>query len=428
MLPWPIACRRLVLSMMLAGLSGTLPVAQEMPGSPSTRAHPTASDRDVAARVSASEHAAEGESEEWTGGEASSGRTFLYKEAVFSGFYSPRGMSGVPPDDEEPDHFEFSPRPPGTYIGLELVRTFSEDSPGDEGSSPAWLSLSAIDLHPRLLFDRMETGTGLKPLKFAPQDFWIRFNVAGKDRWTMRLGQFVLPYGVNPIQAPRQRFLLPIESTDLGLKWDWGLDLKGPAGEYNWETSLTIGSGESLHSPHLLARSSRTSFLWTGRIGAPTYWDTQYGFSFLYGDIPVIRSAQVLSAGSISRWRAGFDAFRKSGTYLMFGGQLTYGEDGFAGDEELVPITGGRTAQVAGYRVWMDWVVPALQDLRLAAQMESIIRDVSTDDSDDTAYIIEMGYSFTTAFTGRIDYRIEANRSSGEENDALYVTLVYYGS
>ncbi len=354
------------------------------------------------------------------------GRSFLYKELVLTGLYSVDGVVGIPPDDPNEDHWEFSPRPPGNYLGLDYVRTFSSASPINK-RLPDWFQLSAIDLHPRFLFDRMETENGLHQVDFAPQDFWARFNLGGVDRLTLRIGQFVLPYGVNPPLAPRQKFILPVEALDLGLKWDWGVDIKGPIGEYDWEIAATIGSGEALHSTHLFRSSDRTSYLFTGRIGTPTYWDFQYGLSFLVGDLPMIRAANVMNETAISRWRVGFDTLYKYGTYLMAGAQVTYGHDGFAGDEEHVAITGGKRAEVLGYRVWLDWVLPMHDDLRLGAQFESVIRDLSNSDSDDTAVIIEAAYSFTTTVSVMLDYRVELSRSMGEESDALYLTFIYYG-
>jgi hypothetical protein len=367
--------------------------------------------------------------EDWEDQEAEedTGRAFLYWELVLSGFYSPEGVAGVPPDDRSEDHFEFSPRPPGNYVGLDYVRTFTSSSTVNQKFMPGWLSLAAIDLHPRVLFDRMEESDDGDQVEFAPQDFWARFNLGGNDRLTLRVGQFVLPYGVNPILAPRQRFLLPIEATDLGLKWDWGVGVKGPAGEYDWELAATMGSGEALHSPHLFTNSKRQRYLFTGRIGTPTYWDFQYGASFLFGDLPVIRSAKVLSRNSVSRWRVGLDALYKHGTYLMAGAQVTYGQDGFAGDNELVSMTGGDTADVLGYRAWVDWVVPVHTDLRLGAQFESVYRDLPTPNSDDSAVILEVGYSLTTSTSVVLDYRMELNRSMGQENDAGFLTFIYYG-
>ncbi len=373
-----------------------------------------------------SESEEKGKDEEDDGEEEGVGRSFLFKELVLSGLYSFDGVTGLPPADLSEDHFEISPRPPGNYVGLDYVKTFTSSSFINK-ALPDWLPLTALDLHPRLVYVRTEKKGGLRRIKFAPQDFWLRFNPGRADRLTLRVGQFVLPYGVNPILAPRQRFLLPIEATDLGLKWDWGLDLKGPIGEYDWEIAFSIGSGEALHSPRWFSGSDRTSYLITGRVGSPTYWDGQHGFSFLIGDLPMIMGPAVLSDAAISRWRIAYDLFYKSRTYLMIGGQLTYGQNGFAGDEKFVTITGGKTANVLSSRAWADWVVPQYQNVRLAVQFESVFRDVATSRTDDTAVVFQVGYSLSTTVTAKLHYREELHRSMGEENDALYFTFVYYG-
>ena len=353
-------------------------------------------------------------------------RSFFYKEAVVSGFYSPKGAV-VSPRGMSKYHFELNPRPPGNYVGFDYVQTFNSDAYINDVVLPDWLPLTAMDLHPRLVYDRMENGNGLEPVKFAPQDFWFRFNPRGMDRFTLRVGEFVLPYGMNPIMAPRQRFLLPLEATDLGLKWDWGIDLKGPIDEYEWEAAATIGSGEGVHSPDWFGKAENRTYLFTGRVGTPTYWDLQYGLSCLYGDLPMVRAVTVLDDHSVSRWRIGGDGLYKYGTYLMTGAQVTFGQDGFAGDGRFVPITMGKSADVFGGMVWADWVVPTVQDLRFGVQFESLIRDLGTANSDDTAGIVEVGYSLLTSVTAVLDYRGDLNRSMGENDNALFLTLIYYG-
>ncbi len=268
----------------------------------------------------------------------------------------------LPKDDFTKDQFEISPRPPGNYVGLEYVATFSSTSSVNR-VLPAWLTLTAMNLHPRILFSRMEKMAGFDPIKFAPQDFWLRFNPGGVDRLILRVGQFVIPYGVNPVLAPRQRFMVPMEASDLGLKWDWGVDLQGPVGEYDWEIAATIGSGEALHLPELFKGSERSSYLVTARIGSPTYWELQQGISLLYGDLPMLMGPKVVSDVAVSRWRLAYDLFYRAGTYLMLGGQMALGQDGFMGDHinsrsgtymmllgEYVETTGGQTSFATTWR------------------------------------------------------------------------------
>jgi len=346
--------------------------------------------------------------------EEGTGRSFFYKEVVLSGFYSANGVMSLPPGDMTPDHSGLSYRPPMNYIAVDYIKTFDSLSYINKKLLPGWLPVSALDFHPRIVYARMEMDQDR--IKFAPQDFWVRFNPGAQDRLTLLLGQFVIPYGVNPILAPRQRFILPVEATDLGLKWDWGLAVRGPVGEYDWELAATMGSGTALH----FNDTDGTSYLLTGRIGAPTYWDFQYGFSALYGAMPVTRGPTRMGTYSIPRWRAGLDFFYKLGTYLMVGAQVTYGQNGFS-DDDL------ETTDVLGYRLAADWVVPGYLNWRLAGQFESINRDIAVSDASDTAIILEATYSFTTTISLMLDYRVELSRSMGEKDNAVFLTFIYYG-
>ncbi len=308
------------------------------------------------------------------------GSSFLYKEAVFSSSFSRR----------ESDTFVLSHRPPGSYVALDYVRTFTSESRANR-ALPRWLQLSAIDLHPRIVYygempdsDSMEMGEGVDwpmaegdEVDFAPQDFWVRFQLAGNDRLTLRIGQIALPYGVNPLMAPRQTFILPVEELDLGLKWDWGVGIKGPLGEHDWELAATIGSGEAWHSPSSLGGTRPSSHLFTARVGSPTYWNFQYGLSALVGELPTLHGPYMVDDFALSRRRLSLDGSYKIGTYLAVGAQVTYGQDGYSGDEDHVLINRGRaTADVLGYRAWVDWVPLVETDLRLTGQFESLTRDL----------------------------------------------------
>jgi hypothetical protein len=349
------------------------------------------------------------------------GRSFLFKEAVISGFISWEGVRGLPRGDQTEDRVELSPRPPGNYVGVDWVKTFTENSPVNRWL-PSWLPLSAMTLHPRLVWDRTEANEHLRPIKFAPQDLWLRFDPGNVDRLSLRIGQFVLPFGANPILAPRQRFLMPIEATDLGLKWDWGVDLKGPIGEYDWEIAATMGLGEAWHSPRITSDIDIRSFLISGRIGSPTYWDFQHGLSFLVGDLSRLMAFRRLTGESISRWRVGYDVFWRKGLYLMTGAQITYGQDGFAGSS-------GKPTNLLGLRAWVDWVLPSNENLRLSAQVESLQRSLVTeawDGNDDLAAILEVRYSVNTALSLMVAARAEMLRAMGDRNNALYISLIYY--
>ncbi|OGH56310.1 MAG: hypothetical protein A3G34_06450 [Candidatus Lindowbacteria bacterium RIFCSPLOWO2_12_FULL_62_27] len=354
-------------------------------------------------------------------------RSFLYLEFVSSAVFPLDGATGLPPGDRSKDYVELSPRPPGNSIGLDYVRTFSTESLLNRRIFGGWMPLEAMTLHPRIVYDRMQDNRGMNAVKFAPQDFWIRWNPGGSQRLSLRLGQFVIPYGMNPMTAPRHRFLLPLEAADLGLKWDWGLNIKGPLGKLDWEAAATLGLGEGLHSPRLSTASERTSFLLTARLGAPTYWDIQNGLSILVGDLPAIMGPSVFGAASISRWRVAYDLFRRSGDYLILSGQVACGQDGFGDDAQYVAVTGGQRSNVLGVRATLEWIIPRFQNAGLSWQVESVRRDTSTHNSDDTAALYQFSYSFTNAVSVFLAYREEANRVMAPKSDAVYLTFVYYG-
>jgi hypothetical protein len=359
------------------------------------------------------------------------GRSFLYKEFVVSSSFA----------QPESEALALSYRPPGSYVALEYIRTFTTASRANR-TLPGWLQLSAIDLHPRVVYygeipnaDSMDMGEGInwpmpteEEIVFAPQDFWVRFQLAGNDRVSLRIGQIALPYGVNPLLAPRQTFILPVEELDLGLKWDWGIGLKGPFGAFDWELAATLGSGEAWHSPSSLGGSRPSSHLFTGRLGSPTYWNFQYGLSALVGDLPTLHGPYMVDDFPLSRRRLALDASYKKGTYLAFGGQVTYGQDGHAGDEAHVLSNGGRgVADVFGYRAWADWVLPGEKDIRVAGQFESVRHDLDNPQTTDSAAVLEISYSLTTEITIKIDLRT-AIEDFMDLDDGMFITFVYYGT
>ena len=355
-------------------------------------------------------------------------RGFLFTEVVLSALFSRQGVMGFPPGDSSMDHFELLPRPPGNSIGVDYVRTVTAGSWINQSFLGDLLPVTALALHPRLVYTRVAEGDDdWDRVEFAPQDFWVRFNPGRRDRLALRIGQFAIPYGVNPPLAPRQRAILPVEALDLGFKWDWGIALKGPAGRYDWEVAATIGSGESLHSPDLGKGFDRESWVLSGRFGTPTYVDRQFGLSFLVGDVPTIRGPRHLDDESISRYRISLDGLYKYGTFLLSGAQLTWGQDGYAGDEELVEVSDGETADVLGARLWADWILPSYQDVRLGLQFETIIRDLATEESDETAVTFEISSSVTNWVTIKLDYRHEFRNAMGMTHDVVFFILVFYG-
>ncbi len=164
-------------------------------------------------------------------------------------------------------------------------------------------------------------------------------------------------------------------------------------------------------------------------MGSPPYWNFQYGLSALVGELATLHGPFIVDDFALSRRRLSLDGSYKIDTYLSVGSQVTYGQDGHAGDEDHVLINQGRAAaDVLGYRAWVDWVPSDGYDLRLAGQFESLTRDRGTPDTTESAAILEISYSLTTEITFKFDYRAVLRDFMGLQDDALHLTLVYYGS
>jgi len=138
------------------------------------------------------------------------------------GFYSARGVTLT---GSGSGHWQPTDRIPRNYAGGEYIYTT-----GDE----AWLrhmlgplEFTTMDLNPHLEVDfnppvdsqpgdanRVEWDATCIDVnspndkhkvrfKLVLHDFWVRFEPAGLERTSLRVGHFDIPYGINPVMAPR---------------------------------------------------------------------------------------------------------------------------------------------------------------------------------------------------------------------------------
>ncbi len=365
-------------------------------------------------------------------------RTWIHwdfrKELNLAVVYSDQGMPGLPRDERGTDHLEFSPRFPRTFIGAEVEGNLTEEAPLNRFLGPH-VNLAAFDFHLRFELDPTEPTDDYDRYELMAQDFWVRFETPDADRLSMRVGQVTTPYGVNPVLAPRGRFLMPLEAHDVGFKWDWGGVLKGPLGLYDWEVGATTGAGMQPHPPHFIYEDD--AYMLTARLGAPTYWDFQYGLSGLFGKSPTLMLDKRLSP-PLSRWRAAVDVFYKLQFHTMFMGQAFVGQDGFDGDARKAFGMDEEANLVTGYLIEVDFV-PFFgstqksrlewQNWELNAQLASVFFDVERHGSDNTFLTLEVARSFTDKLTLRVDWVHDFHTSTGMgiEDDKIFLSLYYYG-
>lgn len=377
---------------------------------------------------------------------AGGNRSFFHWDLNVSAFYSARGADLVGTDSS---HWQPTDRIPRNYLGWEYIGTLGENSWLRRLLGP--LELTTIDLNPHIEVDFNPTTTPsldssrvewrstsfdinsadrerTTRIKLVLHDFWLRFEPSGMERTSLRVGHFDIPYGINPIMAPRGGvFVMPPEIDDIGMKKDWGAVWKGPAGEYDYELALTTGSGLGMHSPHWFDDSQPAAFVTSARIGAPTYWNFQYGLSALYGKIPQLMADQRTGSRALSRWRVGIDGFYKLQQHTMFMSQVGLGQNG---DDPGDPDT-GRDEVLAAHAL-VDHIPPRCQSLDLKAQVKTVIYDLAADQSDRTSLLLELAWSLATPLMLRLDYVHDFDIPAAmpamgmKADDRVYLTINYY--
>ena len=243
----------------------------------------------------------------------SDSRSLLYREINLAAVYSRRR-----------ENLDFHAMPPFSSVGFEYLWKFSDVKTGQ-------LRPEALDLYLQFVYDPTDDR-----FEVRSQDLWVRFADPGSDL-RVRLGYFALPFGLNPVAEPRGEVLQPLAAFDLGFKKDWGLAVQGKWHDFVCETAATLGTADEIHR-------RRGRYLLTGRLGVPTFRDTQYGISFLYGNIA--KSGRSLQTS----WRASADLiYMYNEPFTVFRGELTFGAD------DHTPVRGflvGLTQILPSYPQW----------------------------------------------------------------------------
>lgn len=372
------------------------------------------------------------------GFDAEGSRSFFHWDMNASGFYSARGVSL---SSTGSSHWQPTDRIPRNYVGGEYIYTVGETSPLRDLLGP--LEFTTVDLNPHVEVDlnaprqkadatsvdiNSDDGQRRVRLKLVLHDFWLRFAPEGMERTTIRVGHFDIPYGINPIMAPRGGvFVMPPEIDDIGFKKDWGVGWKAPLGQYDYELAATTGTGLGLHSPRWFEDASRRSFALSARLGAPTYWHFQYGLSGLYGKVPTIMADERLSSRAFERWRVGADVFYKWQEHTMFMSQVGFGENG----DQLFD-TGTPRSKVLAAHVLVDHVPPWFQLLNFKVQAKTVFYDLDQSHSDRSNILFEVAYSLSNPVMLRLDYvhdfRAPASMAAMGmgTDDRIYLTINFY--
>jgi len=110
-----------------------------------------------------------------------------------------------------------------------------------------------------------------------------------------RLGHYEVPYGLEQTQTSNGTLRDYLSKTTVGIKADWGVALNGQLPNYEYEVSLSRGSGQTY-------RDLEENYLFAGRIGTPREDNLCVGASFMSGQLPLPMG------GFIHKERVGIDA------------------------------------------------------------------------------------------------------------------------
>lgn len=170
------------------------------------------------------------------------------------------------------------------------------------GDSSVRHEFLGVDLHKVVSTETRDLGTLLIQLYLKDDDgdweyttrlLYFNYLASGGGGFNVRVGHILVPFGLNlPSRTPgtlRQFITKP----NVGFKADWGASINGVLPSWNYEVSLTRGSGRSIEGSH-------DPYLVSGRLGSSMERPFSAGLSALHGKV-------LTDAGLIRRTRLGAD-------------------------------------------------------------------------------------------------------------------------
>lgn len=186
-------------------------------------------------------------------------------------------------------------------VGADLHYVFSSSSGPDIGT----LRLQGYALR--------ADGLPRTPALFEDSDDWAwtyricdfnytRFSGKGVN---FRLGHYQIPYGLEQTKSTYGTLRDYLSRTNLGIKADWGVTLNGQLPDYEYEVSLSRGSGQTY-------KNLEDNYVLAGRIGTPREENLSVGASFMSGRLPDVSGGFVdlgkPIGGFVKKERVGVDA------------------------------------------------------------------------------------------------------------------------
>ncbi len=158
--------------------------------------------------------------------------------------------------------------------GLDIHKVFSDEQ-GDIGT----LLLQPYVVRRDNQFARPIEFDGDDAFVIELHDFYFNLTRWGRGRTNFKIGHFDVPFGLEPQIDTHFTLHQFTPLHDAGFKKDWGFSLNGAFPEFDYEVSLTQGTGMDLSGRNL------DPYLVAGRIGTPSNENFVLGLSALYGEV-----------------------------------------------------------------------------------------------------------------------------------------------
>ena len=196
------------------------------------------------------------------------------------------------------------------FIGFDLHKVFS-GSQGDWGTLLLQGYLTRIDNidNPPFFFDDNHDW------EFLYRFFFFNYTGLAGGRLNIRIGHFEIPFGLEQIYNTNGTLYDFTNAKNLGIKADWGFSVNGELPDFEYEVSLTRGSGNEIIS-------SGNPYVVAGRIGTSRYNHFILGLSGFYGEI----YRPSVPGSTLKRTRLGVDASWYYGPIGVLG-EFSFGEN-----------------------------------------------------------------------------------------------------
>lgn len=274
-----------------------------------------------------------------------------------------------------------------TFLGLDLHKVFSS-SFRDIGTATIQMYLTRID------------GKKRRPSFFDDAHDWelvyrilnFNYSVLQSGLLNLRIGHFEIPYGLEHVINTNGTQRDYLHGRNIGVKADWGVTLNGVAPWFDYELSISRGSGN--------AYSSRGNpFLLAARIGTPIENNFSFGLSFLHGEVAKAKP----NFQTIRRTRYGIDLQWYWGLFTFLA-ELSGGKDF---DKEVLNIL----TEINWNNSTESWLI--------YIQQLTYLQRFNPGWADQQSTIMGARYNLDTHFTLSFQYLYEWTTFSDSEDQIL---------